>query len=324
MPEKLDRTRAATPRVLVVDPLHHHAMARLAERYALTVRMRPDPDELARLLSATEVVVLRSGVRLTAAMLRDAPSLKVIARAGSGVDNIDLPAAIAAGITVFNIPAQTAPSVAEFTFALLLALARRIGEADRQVRKNVWQKTALVGIELAGKRLALIGVGEIGKRVGLLAGAFGMQVAGCVARPGTQRRAELATAGIALMDLDALLRWADMVTIQVPLTPATADLIGARELALLRPGALLVNVSRGEVVNEAALLTALIDGRLAGAALDVHSQEFSDSPFAALDNTLLTPHIGAMTDDGQLRVATRLLEGIDAALNGGVVANRIS
>lgn len=307
-------TRGSRPRVLVVDPLHVSALEALGRRFEVTVRLRPPETELNVLMRTADVVVVRSGVRLTEEVLREAANLKVIARAGVGLDNIDLNYARAAGIAVFNVPGETARSVAEFTIGLVFAAARRIAEADRLVRRNIWRKEALQGVELFGKRLGLVGIGEIGREVGRLARALGMTVAGCVDRPSTERKAALAAEGIELMSLSELLSWVDILTLQLPLTAATRGLIGRRELVSMRAGAYLINVSRGAIVDEAALAEALRSGRLAGAATDVHAVEGQPSALVQLDNVVLTPHIGAMTEEAQCRVGARVVEGIEARI----------
>lgn len=325
-------TEAAAPAVsgayprfqaLVVDPVQPAALQALCARFEVTVRLRPAEPELVELARTAHVVVLRSGVRLTRAVLREATRLKVIARAGVGLDNIDLEYARAAGIVVFHVPDETTRSVAELTLGLLLAATRRIVEADRQVRRNIWRKEDLLGTELSGKRLGLIGVGKIGRQVGLLAGRLGMEVAGCVARPDGERRAAMAADGIQIMTLPELLPWADAVTLHLPLTARTRGLIGRSELARMRRGSYLINVSRGGIVDEAALCDALTRGHLAGAATDVHETEGRPSPLAGLDVVVLTPHIGAMTEEAQTRVVARIVDGIDAAVAGGEVPGRV-
>ena len=313
----------AAPCVLVVDPIHETALRALRERFDVVVRPRPSEAELLRLAEDADVIVMRSGVELTGEVIRAAPRLRLIARAGVGVDNIDLDAARERGICAFNIPDVTSISCAEFTFALLLAVARRVSLADRQMRDNVWAKAELYGLELHGKTLGVVGVGRIGARVAAIGQGFGMRTIGSVANPSRQRRRALARLGVELRDLDEILAEADVVSVHVPLTDACRDLIGAPELDRMKPSAYLVDVSRGGVVDEDALYEALHERRIAGAAKDVFVSEGARTRLAELDNVVLTPHIGSMTHTAQERVAGRLVEGILNGLDGGRVRSRL-
>jgi D-3-phosphoglycerate dehydrogenase len=315
------RTR---PSVLVLDPLHEDALDRLRARFDVRVRLQPHPDELLTLVSDVDVVVVRSGVRLPAEAFAAAGRLKVVARAGAGVDNIDLEAAGRHGVVVFNVPGGSAGAVAELTYGLLLSVMRRIALADRQIRTGVWNKPALAGAELSGKTLGVVGYGNIGSRVGRIAAGFDLRILAAVGHPSPARAAEFAAAGVTLTDLGALLRESDVVCVSAPLTETTHGLIGKDEIAEMKPTAFLVNVSRGGVVDEEALLAALLDGGLAGAGLDVHLREGSGpNPFASLDNVVLTPHIGAMSTDAQRAIGETVVDNIVAALAGGPVANRV-
>ncbi|MFH8787013.1 amino acid adenylation domain-containing protein [Streptomyces roseoverticillatus] len=307
-------------RVLVVDPLHESALAELHRTYDVHVELRPSADRLLRLVEDAEVIVVRSGVRIGADVIRAAPRLKVVARAGSGVDNIDLDAAAAAGVTVFNIPGVSAPAVAELALGLMLSAARHIVLADRQVRAGVWNKAALAGAELGGKTLGLVGVGRIGSRLARLARGLDMRVVATVDRDTPQRRAELEDQGIELTSPEQLLATADVVCLAVPLTDRTHHLIDDEALRAMKRSALLVNISRGPVVDEEALYRALTDGEIAGAALDVVAEEGNPGRLAELDNVVITPHIGAMSADSQERIGRILLDSLREALAGRKVA----
>ncbi|MEV5237900.1 amino acid adenylation domain-containing protein [Streptomyces cinnamoneus] len=313
-------TAGPRTRVLVVDPLHESALAELHRTYDVHVELRPSADRLLRLVEDTEVIVVRSGVRIGADVIRAAPRLKVVARAGSGVDNIDLDAAEAAGVTVFNVPGVSAPAVAELALGLMLAAARHIVLADRQVRAGTWNKAALAGAELGGKTLGLVGVGRIGSRLARLALGVGMRVVATVDRDTPQRRAELADQGIEPTSRERLLATADVVCLAVPLTDRTHHLIDDGALRAMKRSALLVNVSRGPVVDEEALYRALTDGEIAGAALDVVAEEGNPGRLAGLDNVVITPHIGAMSADSQERIGRILLDSLREALAGRKVA----
>lgn len=312
------------PTVLVVDPVHDTALARLAEHVEVVVRIQPSPSELLELVPAVDAIVLRSGVRVPAEVFAAARRLRVVGRAGAGLDNIDLSAARDHGVTVFNVPGGSANAVAELALGLMLALLRRITLADRQVRSGLWDKPGLVGGELSQRTLGIVGCGGIGSRLARLAGACSMQVLTTVARPSPARRHELSRTGVELVTLARLLQVSDVVCVAVPLTPGTRGMVGADELDLMRPGAHLVNVSRGGVVDEKALEAALRRGRIAGAALDVHQHEGSGrSALADLDNVVLTPHIGAMTDEAQRRIGEALVDDLLAVLAGRPAAHRV-
>ncbi|MFB8235003.1 amino acid adenylation domain-containing protein [Kitasatospora purpeofusca] len=320
--ELAPRAGAPRTRVLVLDPIDPEALDELRRRYDVTVALRPPVDELLRLVRDQEVIVLRSGVRLDAPVIAAAGRLKVIARAGSGIDNIDVGAARAAGATVFNIPAVSAPAVAELALGLMLTVGRHLALADRQVRSGIWNKAALSGVELGGKTLGLVGYGRIGSRIAALGRALGMRVLVDVARPDDDRRHELERLDYELAPLKTLLPAADVVCLAVPLTDRTHHLIDAAALAAMKPTALLVNVSRGLVVDEDALYEALAEGRIAGAGLDVVAEEGRPNRLHELDNVVITPHIGAMSVDSQVRIGRILVDSVAAALAGEEVPNQ--
>ncbi|MEV0781319.1 NAD(P)-dependent oxidoreductase [Streptomyces sp. NPDC050428] len=304
----------ARHKVLVLDPIAPQALKQLRVAYDVTVRMQPSETELVRLMPGMEAIVLRSGVELSANIINAAPQLKVIARAGNGTDNIDLVAAKRAGIQVFNIPSVASGAVAELALGLTYAVTRHIALADRQIRSNVWRKSELAGIELAGKTMGVVGLGNIGSRLAALACGVGMQAVGSVSRPTQEREAEFARAGITLVSVGEVLRDADVVALTCPLNNRTRNLITAAELSTMKPGAYLVNVSRGGVVNENDLYDALTRGHIAGAAIDVLAIEREPSRLSELDNVVLTPHIGAMSVDSQTRIGTMLLDGLALSL----------
>lgn len=313
----------ARPRVLVLDPIHADAVDRLRARFDVVIRLRPAPDDLLDLVCDVDAIVVRSGVRLPAAVFDRAPKLKVVARAGSGVDNIDKDAARRSGVQVFNVPGGSAGAVAELAIGLMLAVMRRISLADRQIRADVWNKPALEGDELATKTLGVIGFGNIGSRIARIASGFSLRVLAAVRHYSEARRIELADRGVELTDLPRLLAESDVVCVVVPLTDSTRGMIGEAELKTMRPSAYFVNVSRGGVVDEQALLAALRNGTIAGAGLDVHLHEGVASPLADLDNVVLTPHIGAMSADAQRAIGEVVADSLAIALDGGTVPNRV-
>lgn len=299
-------------KVLLASPIDPATTETLRDRYDVA---RADPADLRSAVTDAEVVVLRSGPLLTAEVLAEAPQLRLVVRAGSGIDNIDVDAARERGITVVRIAGMSAAPVAELTFALLLALARKVTLADRLIRGGSWPKTHLGGPLLRGKTLGVVGAGNIGGLVGQMGYAWGMHVLGCVARPDATLGEQLAQRGIVLSDFDEVVEQADFVTLHVPLSNATRHLVDAEVLDRMRPDSLLVNMARGGVVDEKALHEALVEGRtVAGAALDVHETEGEGtiSPLADLPNVVLTPHIGAMAVDTQQRIGARVLELVEA------------
>src|SRR5690349_7417938 len=256
---------------------------------------------------------------LSADVLAAAPGLRLLVRAGAGLDNIDLGQARAQGLRVVRIPGMSAPPVAEFTFALLLGLARKVPLADRLLREGHWPKPQLGGALLHGKTLGVIGAGNIGGLVGQMGAAWGMRVLGSVDVPYRSVAQDLLGRGITLADNERVLTESDFVCLHVPLDEGTRHLIGREKLARMKPGSMLVNMSRGGVVDEAALYDALTTGgKVVGAALDVHEVEGEGtiSRFADLDNVVLTPHIGAMAKDSQRLIGERIVELVQAYDNG--------
>ncbi|MFJ4617375.1 NAD(P)-dependent oxidoreductase [Streptomyces sp. NPDC088812] len=313
----------ARHKVLVVDPIAPQALEELRAAYDVTVRMRPSTTELVDLLQGMDGIVLRSGVKLPANVIDAATQLKVIARAGNGTDNIDLAAAERADVQVFNIPSVSSGAVAELALGLTYAVTRHIALADRQIRGNLWKKSELAGIELAGRTMGIVGLGDIGSRLAALALGVGMRVVGSVSRPTPEREAEFARADITLMATGTVLREADVVALTCPLNDRTRNLIAAAELATMKPGAYLVNVSRGGVVNENDLYDALVRRHIAGASIDVLAVEREPSRLSELDNVVLTPHIGAMSVDSQSRIGRMLLDGLALSLAGQDAPTRI-
>ena len=296
-------------RLLVASPIHEAALGTLQAEHDVRLAIGAPEAELAAAAADREAIIFRSGVTLGAEAL-GAPDLRLLVRAGSGLDNLDLELVKQRGIELHRIPGPGAQAVAELTFGLMLGLARGIVQADRQLRAGHWIKSELVGYNLRGKRLGIVGLGSIGTRVAQLGLAWGMRPLGCVDRPSDERRASFAAQGIDLVDFDRVLAEGDFVSIHVPLGSATRNLFGAAELAKMKPGAYLVNIARGGVVDEAALHEALVPrGHLRGAALDVHIAEGEGkvSPLADLPNVILTPHIGAQTIDAQEEIGREIV-----------------
>ena len=315
-------------RILVASKIDPDALAALQAAHDVIVAVGAPRDELEAAMADRQALVFRSGLDIDRALLDSAPQLHTIVRAGSGLDNLDLEGVNARGIHLQRIPGPGARAVAELTFALFLGLARQVVEVDRLLRSGHWAKNEVVGWNLGGKTLGIIGMGSIGSTVARLGLGWGMEVIGCVDNPTAERASRFAEQGVDLVSMAEVLERSDFVSIHVPLGPETRGLIGAAELAAMKPGSFLVNIARGGVVDEAALLAALTEGdRPAGAALDVHVAEGHGkvSPLASLPNVILTPHIGATTVDAQREIGVeivRIIEERDGAVAtpGGVPA----
>lgn len=311
-------------RVLVVDPVHKYALQKLGERFDVVQKIHPEKEELISLLKESDVIVLRSGIKLPADVISQSDRLKVIARAGSGVDNIDVSAASQQGVLVFNVPAVSARSVAELTFGLAFSVSRKVALADRWLRSNQWRKKECAGYELTGKTIGLVGVGKIGLEVAQIAQGLGMNVIGYKRDMSEMEVFRMKEKGVTLVPLSELLQKADFVTLHLPLDDSTRNLITINEFQRMKETAFLINVARGGIVNETDLYQALKQGMIAGAATDVYETEREFSTLFELDNIVVTPHIGAMTHDSQKRIAEILCENIFNAVDGKEVKNRIN
>ncbi|HEX6941124.1 MAG TPA: phosphoglycerate dehydrogenase [Longimicrobiales bacterium] len=303
-------------RILIADRISKEGLAPLCgdSRFEVVERTGLNGEELARALVGFDAVIVRSATRITRESLAYVDRLKVIGRAGVGVDNIDIGAATEKGIAVLNAPSGNTISAAELTMALLLSLVRRIPAADRSMKAGEWDRKSFTGVELYGKTLGLVGAGRIGGAVAKRARAFGMRVVAYDPFLSEERARSLE---IELAPLDEVLRRADVLSLHTPLTDATANLIDDGKLRLLKPGAYVVNAARGGVVDEEALVRAVREGRIAGIALDVYTEEPlpADHPLRRLGpEAVLTPHLGAATAEAQQNVAIEIVEAVRAAL----------
>lgn len=288
-------------RVLVADPLADEGIAILTDHFDVDVATDLDRDRLLEVIGDYEAIVVRSATRLDAGVIAAAHRLKVIARAGAGLDTIDVAAAVDAGIEVVNSPDANTLAVAELTMGLIVALARNIAAADASMKAGKWEKKHFPGSGLHGRTLGIIGFGRIGQAVAVRAAAFGMEILTNQHRPTPELYLR---AGVEPVDLDELLRRSDYVTLHVPGGPQTDGMIGADQLALMKPTAHLINTSRGSTVDETALEAALEAGELAGAALDVWREEPAiGHPLALRTDVIALPHLGASTSDAQVSAA---------------------
>lgn len=285
--------------------------------------VEPAAGELERELAAADALVVRSAVQVDAALLERAPRLRVVGRAGVGVDNVDLEAATRRGVLVLNTPGGNAISVAEHTLALMLALARNIPQACQSIREGRWEKKQFLGRELYGKILGVVGLGKIGLEVSRRARAMGMQVV--VYDPYVAPVVAKET-GNELVALKELYARSDYVTLHVSLTAETSGMINAAAFAKMKHGVRLINCGRGELVDEAALVTALQSGRVAGAALDVFAVEPlpADSPLSRLPQVIVTPHIAGSTEEAQEVIGVRIAEQVREYLKNGVILNAVN
>ncbi len=310
---------ANRPRVLVRERIAEKGMEFLRGRFDLDVDLDGDLDET---IGTYDGIVIRSATRMTAELIEKAVRLKVIGRAGVGVDNVDLVAASQRGIVVVNAPESTVVSAAEHAMGLLFALSRSIPQAHAALKEGRWERSRFAGIELAGKTLGIIGLGRIGQQVARRAEALEMRVVAYDPYVASERFRELAVERAG--SLVELLSAADFVSLHVTLTPETRGLIGREELAAAKDGVRLVNCARGELLDEDALVEALQSGKVAAAALDVFQKEPYSGPLLELDNVVVTPHLAASTREAQDRAGVIVAEQVAAALEGGLVPHAVN
>ncbi len=311
------------PKVLISDKLSPAAVAIFRDR-GIDVDVKPglSPADLRAIIADYDGLAIRSATKVTRELLGVATRLKVVGRAGIGVDNVDVKSATARGVVVMNTPHGNAITTAEHAIAMMFALARQIPEASASTRAGKWEKNRFMGVELTGKTLGLVGCGNIGSIVADRANGLRMKVVAYDPFLSDKRALEL---GVEKVELEELFRRADIITLHTPLTDATRNLLSAESIATLKPGVRIVNCARGGLVDEAALAEALKSGHVAGAALDVFETEpATDSPLFALDNVVCTPHLGASTAEAQENVALQVAEQMSDFLLTGAVSNAIN
>lgn len=279
--------------------------------HAVDLRPGLAPADLLAIIGGYDGLVVRSATKVTAEVIARGSRLKIVGRAGAGLDTIDVGAAKKAGVAVVNTPGQNANGVAELALGLMLALVRHIDRASATLKNGVWAKNQLAGTELLGKTLGVVGYGAVGGRLGQKARALGMEV---LAYDPLLPPDKIKAAGAKPVALDELYRESDFVSLHLPKTPETVNMVSAGTLAQMKPGAYLLNCARGGLVDEAALAAALTSGHLAGAAMDVFAQEpvGADNPLLKLDNFIGTPHLGASTAESQVNVARDVAERLIA------------
>lgn len=302
-------------KVLIASSIDREAIEAMSVEHDPIIGIGADEDSLCEEIVGCQALVFRSGVQITRRVIEAGQDLQIVIRAGSGLDNIDLDAVRERGIRFVSVPGPGAKAVAELSFAMMLALARRLFWADSQWRAGHWVKPQASGRLLTGSVLGVVGAGNIGTRVGRLGDAWGMEVLGCVEFPTPEASDRLKSHGITLTDFELVMSKSDFISVHVPLQESTTGLIGPEAIALMKPDAILVNMARGGVVDEAALRVGLLEGRIAAAGLDVHEVEGEGnrSPLADLDNVILTPHIGSNALDSQRQIGEIVLSFLDEA-----------
>ena len=312
-------------RILVCDGLEKTGVEILRAASGVDVDERPaiDTNELAAIIGEYDGLIVRSKTKVTAELIEQAARLRVVGRAGTGVDNIDVPAATRRGIVVMNAAAGNTVTTAEHTWAMLMALARQIPQADASMKAGRWEKNRFLGVELLGKTLGVIGLGRIGSTVAERARAFGMTVVAYDPYFTTEAARDI---GIEMAALDELFPRADFITVHTPLTEETRGIINAASIEKMKDGVRLINCARGGLIDETALGDALRSGKVAGAALDVFEKEPTpaDNPLLGFDQLIATPHLGASTAEAQLGVATMIAEQVLDYLKHGTVRGAVN
>ena len=309
-------------KVLITDNVDAEGVDLLKKHVNVDIKRGLSPDELIATIPDYDALVVRSETKVTEPVISAGGNLQVVARAGIGVDNIDLDAATRAGVAVVNAPIGNTVAAAEHTVALMLALARNVPQAYASMKEGQWQRSAFMGIEVRNKTLGIIGLGRVGSEVARRAASFGMRL---IAFDPFVSPDFASRMGVEVMSLDELLPQADFITLHTPLTAGTTKLISGPQLAKMKPGARLINVARGELVDEEALLEALENEQLSGAALDVFTNEPpGDLPLLRHPRLVATPHLGASTQEAQREVAIEAAEQVIAVLDGKPARNTVN
>ena len=319
------KTRTEKMKVLVTDPLGKGGMTELRKEEGLEITEKPgvSPEELKKIIAGFDAIIIRSGTRLTREIIEAAKNLRVIGRAGVGVDNVDLAAATQRGIIVMNTPEGNTISTAEHTFSMLMALARNIPQAAASVKKGEWKRHDFLGTELNGKTLGVMGFGRIGREVGRRAASFGMKV---LAFDPFISTASVTEYPVEFADLKSLLKAADFITVHTPLTPETKGILNSETFKLCKKGVRVINCARGGIIEEKALAEAIESGIVAGAALDVFEKEppSADHPLLKLKQVICTPHLGAATQEAQENVAIDVVRQVVDALHERAIRNAVN
>jgi D-3-phosphoglycerate dehydrogenase / 2-oxoglutarate reductase len=312
----------STPIILIAEELSPAGIAQLESGFEIRYADGSDRAQLLPALAEADAVIIRSATTIDAEALEHAPKLRVVARAGVGLDNVDVEAATRAGVMVVNAPTSNIVSAAEHAVALLLSSARNVPQAMASLKSGQWKRSAFTGVELQDKVAGLLGLGKIGVLVAQRLAAFGMTVIAYDPYVAAARAAQL---GVRLVSLGELLAESDFISVHLPKSAETTGLIGDRQLRMVKPGVRIINAARGGIVDESALASALADGRVAGAALDVYATEpCTDSPLFGLPNVVVTPHLGASTHEAQEKAGTQVARSVRLALAGEFVPDAVN
>jgi D-3-phosphoglycerate dehydrogenase len=312
--------------VLICDPISPKGIALFQQRAEFTVKVldkRLSEAELIPIIGEVDAMVVRSETKISRKVIEAAPRLKVVGRAGVGVDNVDVEAATQRGIVVMNTPGGNTISTAELTFSMLMALARKIPQAHMSMKAGEWNRKAFSGVELYNKTLAILGMGRIGSEVAKRANAFGMKVLAYDPYLSHARAKEMQ---VELLELDEIFPRADFITVHMPMTDETKNMINKNTIAKMKKGVRLLNCARGGIINEADLVDGIKAGQVAGAALDVYEVEPlpKDHPLRQLPEVIMTPHLGASTEEAQENVGIEVAEAITDYLLNGTVRNAVN
>jgi len=308
-------------KILIGDSLAEEGVGILREEkeFQVDIKTGLTPEELSKIISDYDALIVRSATKVTKEVIENAKNLKVIGRAGVGLDNVDLESATQKGVIVMNTPSGNTISTAEHTMSLILALSRNIPQADASVKKGEWQRSKFLGIELYDKILGIIGLGRIGTEVAKRALSFGMRV---ISYDPFIVKEFAQNLGIRLVELEELLKTSDYISVHIPLTETTYHIISKKEFSLMKKGVRVINSARGGILDESALIAALREGKVAGCALDVFEEEPpTKSELLEFSNVVLTPHLGASTEEAQVNVAIEIAESVRDALLGRGVRN---
>ncbi|MFA5092657.1 MAG: phosphoglycerate dehydrogenase [Candidatus Omnitrophota bacterium] len=309
-------------KVLISDALSEEGLKVFKDSKELTVDVKTDlkPDALKEIIKDYDALVVRSATKVTKEIIEAAKKLKVIGRAGVGLDNVDLEAATAKGIIVMNTPAGNTISTAEHTFSMILALSRSIPQANSSMKKGEWKRSKFMGVELYSKVLGIVGFGRIGSEVAKRAKSFGMKVLAFDPFLSKQVAEDI---GVEIAELKKVLQESDYITVHTPLTDETRHMISDAQFGMMKKGVRMINCARGGIIDEVALAKAVKEGKVAGAAMDVFENEplSAESELLKLDNVITTPHLGASTEEAQVNVAIEVAEIVRDALLGKGIRN---
>ncbi|MBU3958816.1 MAG: phosphoglycerate dehydrogenase [Candidatus Omnitrophica bacterium] len=308
-------------KILVSDPLSDEGLKILTsvKEFQVDVKLKLTPEALKDTIKDYDALIVRSATKVTRDIIEAAKKLRLIGRAGVGLDNIDLEAATARGIIVMNTPGGNTISTAEHTLSMILALSRNIPQANASTKQGEWKRSQFMGVELYNKILGIIGLGRIGREVAKRAFSFGMKI---LAYDPFLSKEVAESLGVEIVELKGLLRRSDYITVHTPLTEETKHIISTDEFALMKKGARVINCARGGIIDEEALVSAIKEGKIAGAAIDVFEKEpLIDSELSRLDNVITTPHLGASTEEAQVNVAIEVAQIVRDALLGKGIRN---